>query len=120
VISPSLLAIAYLSQVILVSLLVRTVNKLLSKELAPSCFIDSLLTDSKFKTIEVRVNQQGVKAKWVRIELRKVEVLPGGGQVGTFSDFVGPSPVSLWTAKEGDYDILRPASVPSLLGYSQP
>lgn len=49
---------------------------------------------------------QGVKAKWVRIELRKVETLPGGGAGNTFYDFVGPSPVNLWTASE-EYALLR-------------
>lgn len=47
-----------------------------------------------------------MKAKWVRIELRKVETLPGGGQANTFFDFVGPSPVNLWQASE-DYALLR-------------
>jgi hypothetical protein len=72
------------------------------------------MTDSisHVKAIEVRVNQQGVKAKWVRIELRKIEVLPGGGQAGTFFDYVGQSPVNLWTATEGDYGILRPVGCP--------
>lgn len=37
-----------------------------------------------------------MKAKWVRIELRKVETLPGGGLANTFFDFVGQSPVNLW------------------------
>ncbi|KAF9651525.1 hypothetical protein BDM02DRAFT_3184525 [Thelephora ganbajun] len=60
--------------------------------------------------IEVRAGQQGVKAKWVRIELRKVEVLPGGGQAGTFFDYVGQSPVNLWTGPDGEYGILRPIS----------
>ena len=56
----------------------------------------------------MRAGQQGVKAKWVRIELRKVEVLPGGGQAGTFFDYVGQSPINLWTGPDGEYGILRP------------
>jgi len=60
------------------------------------------------QAIEVRAGQQGVKAKWVRIELRKVEVLPGGGQAGTFFDYVGQSPINLWTGPDGEYGILRP------------
>lgn len=48
------------------------------------------------QAIEVRVGPGGVKAKWVRIELRKVETLPGGGLANTFFDFVGQSPVNLW------------------------
>jgi hypothetical protein len=57
----------------------------------------------------VRVGPQGAKAKWVRIELRKVETLPGGGVVNTFHDFVGPSPVNLWSASE-EYGLLRSVS----------
>ncbi|KAJ3551184.1 hypothetical protein NM688_g4857 [Phlebia brevispora] len=56
-------------------------------------------------TIELRVPQQGIKAKWVRIELRKVETLPGGGLQNTFFDFVGQSPINLWQSGE-DYDTL--------------
>ena len=43
---------------------------------------------------------QGVKAKWVRVELRKVETLPGGGQTNTFFDFIGESPINVWQADE--------------------
>lgn len=45
----------------------------------------------------------------MRIELRKVETLPGGGQANTFYDFVGPSPVNLWQASD-DYALLRTVS----------
>lgn len=62
--------------------------------------------------IEVRAGQQGVKAKWVRIELRKVEVLPGGGQPGTFFDYVGQSPINLWAGPDGEYSVLRPQDFP--------
>ncbi|KAK7470570.1 hypothetical protein VKT23_001994 [Stygiomarasmius scandens] len=59
--------------------------------------------------VEVRTGPQGVKAKWVRIELRKIETLPGASPSNTFSDFVGPSPITLWTASVGEeYAILRP------------
>jgi len=51
----------------------------------------------------------GVKAKWVRIELRKVETLPGGGETNTYYDFVGPSPVNLWTTPD-EYGLLRSVS----------
>ncbi|KAF7304736.1 hypothetical protein MKEN_01187700 [Mycena kentingensis (nom. inval.)] len=61
--------------------------------------------------IEVRTGAQGAKAKWVRIELRKVETLPGGGVVNTFHDFVGPSPVNLWTSSE-EYGLLRSQDFP--------
>ena len=58
------------------------------------------VVDDKVKTLEVRVGAQGVKAKWVRVELRKVETLPGGGQQNTFFDFIGPSPINVWAADE--------------------
>ncbi|KAG5640819.1 hypothetical protein DXG03_006935 [Asterophora parasitica] len=61
--------------------------------------------------IEVRVGSQGVKAKWVRIELRKVETLPGGGSSNTFYDFVGPSPVNLWNSSD-EYSLLRTQDFP--------
>jgi hypothetical protein len=62
------------------------------------------------QTIEVRVGPQGCKAKWVRIELKKIETLPGGGQGNTFFDFVGPSPVSLWQSSE-EYSLLPTVSL---------
>jgi len=55
------------------------------------------------------VGQQGVKAKWVRIELRKVETLPTGGLANTFYDYVGPSPVNLWQSSE-EYAMLHTVS----------
>lgn len=62
-------------------------------------------------TLELRVGPQGIKTKWVRIELRKVETLPGGGQVNTFYDFVGQSPINLWQSSE-DYGILHTQDFP--------
>lgn len=63
--------------------------------------------------IEVRPQAQGqvIKAKWIRIELRKVETLPGGGQSNTFFDFVGPSPVTLWSSSD-EYGTLRSGDFP--------
>lgn len=49
---------------------------------------------------EVRLGTQGVKAKYVRIELRKIETLPGGGTQSTFFDYVGQSPINLWQSSE--------------------
>ncbi|KAL7283693.1 hypothetical protein ACG7TL_003129 [Trametes sanguinea] len=57
--------------------------------------------------IEVRVGPQGVKAKWVRIELRKIETLPGGGVTNTFFDFVGQSPINLWQSPNDEYTTLH-------------
>lgn len=61
--------------------------------------------------VEVRIPSQGVKAKWVRIELRKVETLPGGGTANTFHDSVEPSPVNLWTSPD-EYTVLRSQDFP--------
>ena len=46
-----------------------------------------------------------MKAKWVWIELRKVETVPSGGIANTFFDYVGQSPVNLWQSGE-EYDML--------------
>ncbi|KAG6829867.1 hypothetical protein H0H92_003211 [Tricholoma furcatifolium] len=62
-------------------------------------------------TVEVRAGPQGAKAKWVRIELRKVETLPGGGDSNTFYDHVGPSPVNLWQSNE-EFGLLRSHDFP--------
>jgi len=67
---------------------------------------------NSIQAIEVRC-LQGVKAKWLRIELRKVETLPAGGMLSTFYDFVGPSPVNLWTSSD-EYDLLKTVSLPRL------
>ena len=66
----------------------------------------TVLTGVYAQAIEVRAPAQGVKAKWVRIELRTVETLSGGGPSNTFYDFVGPSPVNLWNSPD-EYSLLR-------------
>lgn len=43
-----------------------------------------------------------IKAKWVRVELRKIETLPGGGLNNTYVDYVGGQPLALWSTKEGE------------------
>ncbi len=53
---------------------------------------------------------QGVKAKYVRVELRKIETLPGGAQ-NSFYDFVGQSPIHLWQSSE-EYSMLHSVSPP--------
>jgi len=52
------------------------------------------------------VGPAGAKAKWVRVELKKIETLPGGGQANSYFDHVGPSPISLWQSSE-DYSVLQ-------------
>ncbi|CAL1705518.1 unnamed protein product [Somion occarium] len=61
--------------------------------------------------IEFRAGPQGVKAKWVRIELRKVETLPGGGLTNTFFDFVGQSPIHVWQSG-AEYSTLSSTDFP--------
>ncbi|TFK21305.1 hypothetical protein FA15DRAFT_672691 [Coprinopsis marcescibilis] len=62
--------------------------------------------------VEVRIQgQAGIKAKWVRVELRKIERLPPGGPTNEFSDLVGPSPINLWTAPD-EYGILQSQDFP--------
>ncbi|KAG8789771.1 hypothetical protein FRC12_013279 [Ceratobasidium sp. 428] len=51
-------------------------------------------------TLEVRGT---VKAKWVRVELRKIEVLPGGGQNNTFSETIGERPITLWSSQQEEF-----------------
>ncbi|KAI9445885.1 hypothetical protein H4582DRAFT_514287 [Lactarius indigo] len=60
--------------------------------------------------IEVRMGPQGVKAKYVRVELRKIETLPGGAQ-NSFYDFVGQSPINLWQSSE-EYSMLHSQDIP--------
>ena len=79
-----------------------------------SCHLVRLI-GSPVQAIEVRVGPGGVKAKWVRVELRKVETLPGGGLANTFFDFVGQSPINLWQASGGEYGALQTVSQHSVL-----
>jgi hypothetical protein len=48
---------------------------------------------------------QGVKAKYVRVELRKIETIPGVPP-NSYYDFVGQSPVNLWRSSE-EYSLLH-------------
>ncbi|KAF8838756.1 hypothetical protein BDN67DRAFT_971075 [Paxillus ammoniavirescens] len=64
--------------------------------------------------VEVRVGPSGAKAKWVRVELKKIETLPGGGQANSYFDHVGPSPISLWQSSE-DYSVLQSQDFPFLI-----
>jgi hypothetical protein len=48
---------------------------------------------------------QGVKAKYVRIELRKIETLPGSPP-NAYYDFVGQSPINLFQSSE-EYSMLQ-------------
>ncbi|KAG1756845.1 uncharacterized protein EDB91DRAFT_1262397 [Suillus paluster] len=61
--------------------------------------------------VEVRVGPQGARAKWVRVELKKIETLPGGGQTNSYFDFVGSSPINLWQSSE-EYGLLQSQDLP--------
>ncbi|KAG9035209.1 hypothetical protein FS837_001997 [Tulasnella sp. UAMH 9824] len=56
--------------------------------------------------VELRLGTSPVKAQWVKIELRKLETLPEGGQANTYIDLVGDSPITLWRAKN-EWDEIR-------------
>ncbi|KIY70533.1 hypothetical protein CYLTODRAFT_408767 [Cylindrobasidium torrendii FP15055 ss-10] len=61
--------------------------------------------------VEVRATSPaGVRSKWLRVELRKVETIPGSGS-NTFYDYVGPSPVDIWRA-EDEWDLLSARDIP--------
>ncbi|KAF9047876.1 hypothetical protein BJ165DRAFT_1368834 [Panaeolus papilionaceus] len=52
--------------------------------------------------VELKIPPEGVRAKWVRIELHRIERLPTsiGGSERRFEDCVGPGPVTLWSTVE--------------------
>ncbi|KAF8699363.1 hypothetical protein RHS03_07184, partial [Rhizoctonia solani] len=60
-------------------------------------------------TLEVRGT---VKAKWVRVELRKIEILPGGGQNNTFAETIGERPITLWSARDDEFSELSSNDFP--------
>ena len=62
------------------------------------------------QAIEVRLGPQGVKAKYVRVELRKIESIPGLPP-NSYYDFVGQSPVNLWRSSE-EYSMLQSVRPP--------
>ena len=68
-----------------------------------------VLTARGLKVVELRPTGNSIKARWVRIELRKVETLPGGGASNTFIDLIG-EPVTLWQA-HSEWDDLRAVSL---------
>ncbi|EST08169.1 Arrestin C-terminal-like domain protein [Kalmanozyma brasiliensis GHG001] len=50
-------------------------------------------------TVEVRLGTKGLKAAWLRIELRKLETLPGGESWG---ELIGRGPIDVWAANKED------------------
>lgn len=61
--------------------------------------------------VEVRVGAPNVKAKYIRVELRKIETLPGGNN---FYDIVGSEPASLWTSGD-EYGIVQNSDFPFMI-----
>ncbi|KAF8577259.1 hypothetical protein K439DRAFT_1639867 [Ramaria rubella] len=49
--------------------------------------------------VEVRLGTQAVKAKWVKVELRKIETIPSGNRGEEFVDLVGQGPITVWQAQ---------------------
>lgn len=68
--------------------------------------VTSLLLNSKdlCQSVEIRFGKEGSKAKWVRIALRKVEMLPGGAQAAGSIDYIGQSPQDIWVAPGNDFE----------------
>ncbi|GAC94671.1 hypothetical protein PHSY_002244 [Pseudozyma hubeiensis SY62] len=50
-------------------------------------------------TVEVRLGTKGLRAAWLRIELRKLETLPGGESWG---ELIGRGPIDVWSAGKED------------------
>ncbi|KAJ1021113.1 hypothetical protein NDA16_003899 [Ustilago loliicola] len=50
-------------------------------------------------TVEVRLGTKGLKAAWLRIELRKLETLPGGESWG---ELIGKGPIDVWSARKDE------------------
>ncbi|KAJ9475727.1 Arrestin_C domain-containing protein [Pseudozyma hubeiensis] len=50
-------------------------------------------------TVEVRLGTKGLRAAWLRIELRKLETLPGGESWG---ELIGRGPIDVWSAGKDD------------------
>lgn len=50
-------------------------------------------------TVEVRLGTKGLKAAWLRIELRKLETLPGGESWG---ELIGRGPIDVWSAQKDE------------------
>ncbi|SPO41003.1 uncharacterized protein PSFLO_06485 [Pseudozyma flocculosa] len=68
--------------------------------------------------VEVRLGTKGLKAAWLRIELRKLETLPGGESWG---ELIGRGPIDVWTASkqeafksedERGWEVLQTADFP--------
>lgn len=74
-------------------------------------------------SIEVRLGGKGLKASWLRIELRKLESTASGENWG---ELIGRGPIDVWTADgtaeqdgEGNWDLLQTVSTLISLGLIQ-
>ncbi|KAF8317350.1 hypothetical protein DL93DRAFT_2055588, partial [Clavulina sp. PMI_390] len=62
--------------------------------------------------VEVRVGPgPPVKAKYIKVELRKIETLPGGGPTNTFTGVVGTGSFNVWTAKD-EWEVVKTDDIP--------
>lgn len=64
----------------------------------------------------MRLGGKGLKASWLRIELRKIESTPTGENWG---ELIGRGPIEVWTAEghseqdaEGNWDLVQTADFP--------
>jgi hypothetical protein len=58
------------------------------------------------QSVEVRFGKEALKTKWVKIAMRKIETLPGGGAPAS-RDFIGQSPQDLLILANGqEYDMI--------------
>lgn len=67
-------------------------------------------------SVEVRLGTKGLRASWLRIELRKLEMTPSGENWG---ELIGRGPMEVWKAQglegtdgEGKWDLLQTADYP--------
>lgn len=66
--------------------------------------------------VEVRLGGKGLKASWLRIELRKLETTPSGENWG---ELIGKGPIEVWKAEgnaetdaEGRWDLIQTEDFP--------
>ena len=63
----------------------------------------------QYQAVEVRLGPQGAKAKYVRVELRKIETLPAPPPNSFYSIVGSENPTVLWQASE-EWGVLQTVS----------
>ena len=66
------------------------------------------------QSVELRFPKDGLKTKWVKVVLRKVETLPGGVPASLTPDFIGQMPQTIWAAA-GEYETIINVSMNSYI-----